>query len=565
MKPSVFQNIFKRNLKKSSVPLKAMAEDIDPNAFEGYVTIKRADRFGNVLDTKVVKNKLTSISKSTIIRLLAQEASAWRPAAFNPSAYRINRIRFGNAFDGAYAITNEKKYTSNTIAIPSRDILVPIYQDPADLQRNYYNLYEPSVRPGAPVTNNLNAITLTQKKTAYNGLQNNAPKLSFQNIAASKWASGKVELTLGNSFVNFGLNNSAATLDGRDDINKDYSAPFPNLVVDLYHVDTGKIMQRLVFKNINQLVAGAATAFGADFAKGSNALKPSVFIVNGLDSSGYGNRNMYAKLPQDGTGASTPATFLGGTGAGGGSGYINNANNAASFDLLLDTGVNTLYEEYQDYNALADVQSKLYFDFSQDANGNFGGWKLVLDIAVGAPGDGVGTPGGAASTREKVTNGLNLSGGSNDVNWAQSKIGVGVSYDRGYYNVVNSIVPVTGVNAIQNSSNWNNNLNNDALFLANYKNRFGSAKDYYEVGNLKSFTVGANEAYINDFETSFSIIMGANQGNGSDPINGIVYTEAFLCSENDDVFSSLRFAPIDRFTKNNASTYFITWSIRAPL
>lgn len=568
MKPSVFQNIFKRHLKNKNTPIKKMAEDIDPNGFQGYVTIQRADRFGNIVEKNVVKNKLTSMSKSSIIRLLAQEATPWRPGTFNPAAYRINKMRFGNSFDGAYAITNERKYTSNTIAIPSRDINVPIYQDPADLQRMYYNLYEPSVRPGAPVTNNLNGITLLQKKTAYGNLHNNAPKLTFQNIAASQWASGKIQLSLGNQFTNFGLNNSVATLDGRDDINKTFMPPFPNLVVDVYYVDTGKILQRVVFKNINNLVAGASTAFGADFPKGTNYLKPSTFIIEGTDVSGYGNRNMYIKLPQDGEGASTTATWLGGTGTGGGSSFINQSaydNNHAAYDLLLANSANTLYEQHTDYSKLADVLSKLYFDFSQDSNGNFGGWKIELDVAIGNPGDGIGTTGGGPNSREKINYGLKNTSGSNDVNWAQAKLGIAVSYDRGYYNIINSVVPRSGINNLQYSSNWNSNLSNDALFLANYKNRFGSSRDYYEVGNLKSFTVGVNEADINDFETSFSIIMGSNEGNGADPINGLVYTEAFLCSENDDVFSALRFPAIDRFTKNNQSTFYITWQIRSPL
>jgi len=568
MKPSVFQNIFKRHLKNKNTPIKKIAEDLDSSAFQGYVTIQRADRFGNIVEKNVIKNKLTSLSKSSIIRLLAQEATPWRQGAFNPAAYRINKIRFGNAREGAYGITNERKYTSNTIALISpRDISVPLFSSPEDLQRMYYNLYEPSVRPGAPVTINPNPLSLVQKKTAYGNLHNNAPKLTFQNIAASQWASGKIQLSLGNQFTNFGLNNSVATLDGRDDINKTFMPPFPNLIVDVYYVDTGKILQRVVFKNINNLVAGNSTAFGADFPKGTNYLKPSVFILEGADVSGYGNRNMYIKLPQDGTGALAESGFLGGTGTLGGSSFINQLtydNNSPAYDLQLASSANTLYEQYTDYSKLADVFSKLYFDFSQDSNGNFGGWKIELDVAIGNPGDGIGVNIPTNNIRTLITNGLKNTSGTNDVNWAQAKLGIAVSYDRGYYNIINSVVPVTGVNNLQYSSNWNSNLNNDALFLANYKNRFGSSRDYYEVGNLKSFTVGVNEADVNDFETSFSIIMGANQGNGSDPINGIRYTEAFLCSENDDVFSALNLGP-GQFVKNNQSTFYITWSIRSPL
>lgn len=565
MNPSVFKNIFKNHLKRKSTPLKKLAEDIDPNAIEGYVTIRKGDRFGNIVDTKVIKNKLTSISKSTIIRLLAQESTPWRASSFNPAQYRINRIRFGNAYEGAYAVTNERQYTGlSPISLGgSRDIIVPIYQDyqdPADLQRNYYNLYEPSMRPGKPFNNDLDNLTLANKKTAYGTLNQNAPKLIFQNIAAAQWASGKVELSLGNLFANLGLNNPLSDLDNQLDINKAFRPPFPNLVVDIYFTDTGKIMQRLIFKNIDTAVAGASTAYGADYTKGSNAVKPSVYMVAGADITGLGNRNMYVKLPTVGTVSGNMVDGLGGTGNSGGASYINNPNNG-SFDLLLTPVANTLYEEHTDINNLVDIGTKLYFDFSQDSNGNFNGWKLVLDIAHGTAGQGIG---GGLGERDFVANGLTASTPT-DSNFAQAKLGVGISYDRGYYNVINSIVPKTGINVIPQSSNWNSNLNLDALWVANYKARFGASKDYYEVGNLKSFTVGNNAAYTDDFETSFSIIMGLNDGNGADPINGVVYTEAFLCSENDDIFSALRFAPQDRFKKNNQNVFFITWSIRAPL
>jgi hypothetical protein len=566
IKPSIFQNFFKKHLKNPGTPLKKMAEDIDPSAFEGYMTIRKVNpATKEILSTNVVKNKLTSLSKSTIIRLLAQESSPWRPATFNANQYRINKIRFGNSYDGAYAITQERKFTGNpAITFPSRDIVVPIYSDGADLQRNYYNLYEPSIRPGAPVDNNLVGLTLAQKKTAYTNLQNNAPKLSFQNIAAATWNSGKIELSLGNSFTNFGLNNPLAKLDGRDDINLDYPAPFPNVMVDVYNTVTGKILQRLVFKNIKPSVAGVATTYGADYTKGSFAIKPSVYMIDGgTDPSGFGN--MFVKMPLHGTGATTP-DFNGGAGdTGAYATYMNNPANA-SYDLLLDPSAGTLYEEFTNETYLGDIESKLYFDFTQDTNGNFNGWKLVLDIAIGGSGEGIGSVAPSVTERSFLTNGLDRTIPSADANWAQVNLGIGLSYERGYYNIVNSIVPKSGINNLQFSSNWNNNLNLDGVFTASYKNRFGTSKDYYEVGNLKGFTVGADAAFINDFETSYSIIMGVNDGNGSNPIDGVLYTEAFLCCENDDVFSSLRFNNTnDRFTKNNSSTYFITWSIRAPL
>lgn len=562
MKPALFQNIFKRHLKNKSTPLKSLAEDIDPNAIMGYVTLEQRDRYGSVISKNVVKNKLTSISKSSIIRLLAQESSPWRPGTFNAAAYQINKIRFGNSYDGAKAVTEERKYTGFSTPFASRDVLLPIdAPSPADLQRMYYNFYEPSMRPGAPVggVSVLENLTPTQKKTAYGSLYDNAPKLSFQNIAAAQWASGKVELNLGN----LGLNNPLSDLDGKTQINKEFYPPFPNLVVDIYYVDTGKIMQRLVFKNIDSTIAGANTPVGADYIKGSNPIKPSVYMVEGSDISGFGNSNMYVKLPPIGTVAGNMIGGNGGSGNAGGNAYIGspaNSNNM-SFDVLLTSVPDTLYEEHTDFNNLTDVGTKLYFDFSQDSNGNFKGWKLVLDVAHGTSGQGVG---GGPGERTLVLNGL-TSSSSTDSNWAQAKLGIGISYDRGYYNVINSIVPKAGINNLQHSSNWNSNLGNDALFIANHKTRFGASPDYYSVGNLKSFTVGNNAAYINDFETSFSIIMGVNEGNGADPINGVIYTEAFLCSENDDIFSALRFSPNDRFTKNNQSTFYITWAIKCPL
>lgn len=564
IKPSIFQNIFKKHLKRSDTPLKKLADDIDPKAFEGYVTIRKMDRFGQVVDTNVVKNKLTAFSKSNIIRLLAQESTPWRTGTFNPAQYRINKIRFGTAMEGSYTINDERRYTGNApIALGTpRDIMVPIYSEPADLQRCYYNLYEPSVRPGAPVSNDLLNLTLAQKKTAYTNLQTNAPKLSFQNISAATWNSGKIELSLGSSFTNFGLKNPLSDADGKPDLNGDYPGPFPNLIVDVYNTVTGKILQRLVFKNIDPTVAGNSTTFGADYPKGSFAVKPSIYIIDGgTNPSGFGN--MFVKMPLHGTGATVP-DFIGGAGDALGATFINNPS-YSTYDLKLDPVAKTLYEEFTNITYLGDIESKLYFDFTQNVNGQFNGWKLVLDIAIGNFGEGIGSVSPSATERSKLDNGLVKTVPSADANWAQVNLGIGVSYDRGAYNIINSIVPKSGINNLRFSSNWNNNLNLDSVFTANHKQRFGTSQDFYSVGNLKGFTVGANAAFINDFESSYSIIMGVNEGNGNNPIDGVRYTEAFLCCENDDVFSALRFAPNDRFTKNNSSTYFITWSIRSPL
>ena len=117
---NLFKKIWNKNFLKAKEPLDKFSEDIGGLRGEfgwtKYYNGKKVDAFS-------FHNEITSLSKSTVIRLLAQGSSSWR-GTIDPTQYKISRMRFGNA-----------PYTSNSFGYNN------------DLNLYYYDLSESVFRP----------------------------------------------------------------------------------------------------------------------------------------------------------------------------------------------------------------------------------------------------------------------------------------------------------------------------------------------------------------------------------------------------------------------------------
>lgn len=133
-----------------------------------------------------------------------------------------------------------------------------------------------------------------------------------------------------------------------------------------------------------------------------------------------------------------------------------------------------------------------------------------------------------------------------------------VKFQIGTYNIANSIVPKSGSNAGSGTESL----------------RFTDL-DYYSISAANvSFSDSPLLNFVDDYSVSFSVTMNGSEGNG---VGGntypVVYTEAFLFSNNDDLFSVLRFdgpgayggGSGTGFVKDDTSSLFLTWTLAAAL
>jgi len=123
---------------------------------------------------------------------------------------------------------------------------------------------------------------------------------------------------------------------------------------------------------------------------------------------------------------------------------------------------------------------------------------------------------------------------------------ISANYVTGKFNVANSIVPVVGYNhGTSGSSRYSS-----------------SQKDHYSVQQLTYSNLAG--IAIDDYMVNFSVSMQGTEGNGHENRNAdVVYSEAFLFTENDNLFSIIQLEGASRFNKNKDSAYLLTWSISA--
>ena len=134
---------------------------------------------------------------------------------------------------------------------------------------------------------------------------------------------------------------------------------------------------------------------------------------------------------------------------------------------------------------------------------------------------------------------------------------VKVTFKVGEYNIINSVVPKTGVNTGSGSASI----------------RFPSSlTDYYSVNPAAVTYSDSPSNFIDDYSATFSVTMNTSEGNGANGVSRpVVYTEAFLFNSVNDLFSIVRFAPPapydvldgNGFAKTPSQAYLISWTIKA--
>lgn len=126
-----------------------------------------------------------------------------------------------------------------------------------------------------------------------------------------------------------------------------------------------------------------------------------------------------------------------------------------------------------------------------------------------------------------------------------------MTYERGLYNVVNSIIPRDGYNV----------GSGDSLSLRYANNTAG---DSYPVLSTIEYRDGDTD-FVDDYSVTFSINMSAQYGNGTitNMAHYIKYKEAYLFNDLDQLFSGLFLT--NSFDKNPLTAFYISWTILSPL
>lgn len=118
---NLFQKIWNKNFKKGKEPLDKFAEDI--GGLRGEFSWTKIVN-GIPVENKSFKNTITNLSKSNVIRLLAQGATSPYKGTLNPSDFRLSKMRFGNSIYSSYNTTEEKElsyYDSLELSSRSND------------------------------------------------------------------------------------------------------------------------------------------------------------------------------------------------------------------------------------------------------------------------------------------------------------------------------------------------------------------------------------------------------------------------------------------------------------
>lgn len=205
-------------------------------------------------------------------------------------------------------------------------------------------------------------------------------------------------------------------------------------------------------------------------------------------------------------------------------------------------------------NASNVVLEELLFNtvYSRDSAGNAGTQSVV-------PADPISVPASTVLVWNQAQQKwkLRITLTSNVTNLLASTDNVRIQFKVGKFNIANSVVPRTGSNA----------------GTGNSSTRFTSL-DYYDVlGSATQYTDAPLGGAIDDYQVTFSCIMNGSEGNG---IMGntykVVYTEAFLMTADDSVFSIVRFdapppygAGTTGWAKDSASAFLLSWGIKAAI
>ena len=95
--------------------------------------------------------------------------------------------------------------------------------------------------------------------------------------------------------------------------------------------------------------------------------------------------------------------------------------------------------------------------------------------------------------------------------------------------------------------------------------RYQGNTDWYPIVGTLEYR-DADDDFIDDYSVTFSVNMTGPYGNGDTDVNlneYIRYTEAFLYNGLDEMFSVVSLP--NPFDKNEASAYYISWTILSPI
>lgn len=212
----------------------------------------------------------------------------------------------------------------------------------------------------------------------------------------------------------------------------------------------------------------------------------------------------------------------------------------------------TLQVNFKNGSSTTVEQITFSTEYSRSPSGNtgtqtIGSGDLVLDFST--------TRLVWNETQSKWQLVLELSGTGSEIG---NIVNFEIKFKIGKFNFANSVVPVVGQNEGSGDTS----------------NRFLTGLDYYSISDANiGYSNSPVGSAVDDYKASFSVTMGPGDGNGlqGDSVP-VVYTEASLYNERDDMISIIRFEPpapygagTKGFAKNSLTAFFLTWEIYASL
>jgi hypothetical protein len=422
MKDNLFKRIWNKNFIKANDKIDKFADDI--GGLRGYFKWKKLDKNNNIIAESNQHNDITNLSKSTVIRLLAQGLPKYRTQIVDPTKYKISRMRFGNA---SYKINN---YNYGGVKDEDMEFVKKLY---------YYDNTENVFRPNE------------------------------------------------NDGIGSGNKNNFKAAGG----------------------------------NLNQKIASdSGSLIRKDFYM-AEPYKDNIYLNNNYlyPADKFGNINLGGvNIPIDKT-----------------STYFNYLNLYSAEAKLYPPAHDTLKITLTFFNVSTSTSVATEVFSSSEIEKKIYNRSLVGNVFISQ------TP-----SSYVLNNQLNLIYDNNLQLWqikfnlnnnylSQTAVALGrirIEYCIGKYNIINSVIPKIGVN------------NGSSI------NRFTS-DDYY---SLVSYVYDSSPTdFVDDYSVIFSSIMNVDQGNGAIGNNlPVIYTEAFLFNEMDDLFSSITY---DQFPLDNNNEY----------
>ena len=416
MKDNFFKKIWNRNFVKGTDKLDKFSDDV--GGLRGYFSWKKLDKNNNIIQESGIHNDITNLSKSTVIRLLAQGTPKFRTQVIDPARYKISRMRFGNA-----SYKNNTGYNFGGVKNEDMEFAKKLY---------YYDSTENVYRPNEN-----------------NGIGKN-------NITNFKSAGGKISTAFSSDSASIIKKEfyTAEAYKDNDLTQNNYLYPsdkFGSINIGSVNIPIDKSSIYFSYLNIYSNEARL-------YPPAHNTLKITLRFFN------LANSTNYAEV------------------------FTSSDVDKIIYNRSL-TG--NIFTSSSPSNFIQNNQIVLIYD------SNLQLWKIKFDLS-------------SSYLDQNFTN-----------NTATILGRITIEYNIGKYNIINSIVPKTGANSGSST------------------NRFTS-DDYYAMVNAVYDSSPTD--FIDDYSVIFSSIMNVDQGNGQAGNSlPIIYTEAYLFNDLDDLFSSITY------------------------